>query len=72
MVAVACETGWSAAAHGRAAADGTRPHPPPLRASLAQNLLAWVVAGALAYRFWYVPEKQREEEQQVRASVGVR
>jgi hypothetical protein len=31
-----------------------------------QNFLAWVVAGALAYQFYIVPNKERAAEQKVR------
>ena len=30
----------------------------------AQNVMAWLVAGGLAYYLWVVPERQRNEEQQ--------
>ena len=36
--------------------------PPP---SPLQNILAWVAAGGIAYALYVVPEKQRNEEQQV-------
>lgn len=29
-----------------------------------QNLMAWMVAGGLAYYLWVVPAKQRDDEQQ--------
>jgi len=36
-----------------------------------QNLMAWAVAGGLAYYLWVVPIKQRDDEQQrVREQVS--
>ena len=31
-----------------------------------QNILAWAVAGSLAYYFYVKPEQERAEEQRVR------
>ena len=38
---------------------------PPLCPVPLQNILAWVAAGGIAYALYVVPEKQRNEEQQV-------
>jgi len=37
---------------------------------LLQNLMAWMVAGGIAYYLWVVPERQRDDEQRVRPGRG--
>lgn len=41
-----------------------QPARPALSPSFRQNLMAWLVAGGLAYYLWVVPERQRNDEQE--------